>query len=296
MTDTLTNFFTAGLGGICGWIVVHPFNTVAIQMNLATASGNQSHESFFAFSKKIIRDKGVLSLYNGLSAGIIRQIFYASTRFGLFEVFRDELNKYRPTDIWSRLFAGCVSGGIAALISCPAEVTLVRLSNDNTLPLDKRRNYTGVVNAFGRIFKEEGPRAFFSGSTPFVSRAVLVGAVQVGTYDQLRATFKNMGVTEQYPNVFCASMAAGLIYSVITMPFETAKNRMAFQVADPITGKKPYSGAISTIVAVAKADGPLALWSGFLPYYLRCGGHTVAMFVAVEYLRKAIVEMKQGQK
>jgi hypothetical protein len=25
-------------------------------------------------------------------------------------------------------------------------------------------------------------------------------------------------------------MSAGLIYSIITMPFETAKNRMAFQV------------------------------------------------------------------
>ena len=24
-------------------------------------------------------------------------------------------------------------------------------------------------------------------------------------------------------------------------------------------------------------DGVLSLWSGFLPYYGRCGGHTVAM-------------------
>lgn len=31
-------------------------------------------------------------------------------------------------------------------------------------------------------------------------------------------------------NQFASSMSAGLIYSIITMPFETAKNRMAFQV------------------------------------------------------------------
>lgn len=49
-----------------------------------------------------------------------------------------------------------VSGGIAALISCPAEVTLVRISNDSTLPVEMRRNYKGVADAFQRILKEEG--------------------------------------------------------------------------------------------------------------------------------------------
>jgi hypothetical protein len=49
-----------------------------------------------------------------------------------------------------------VSGGIAALISCPAEVTLVRISNDSTLPVEMRRNYKGVGDAFQRILKEEG--------------------------------------------------------------------------------------------------------------------------------------------
>lgn len=39
----------------------------------------------------------------------------------------------------------------AALISCPAEVTLVRLSNDATLPVEQRRNYSGVVDAFTRM-------------------------------------------------------------------------------------------------------------------------------------------------
>ena len=49
-----------------------------------------------------------------------------------------------------------VSGGIAALISCPAEVTLVRISNDSTMPVEMRRNYKGVADAFQRILKEEG--------------------------------------------------------------------------------------------------------------------------------------------
>ena len=33
---------------------------------------------------------------------------------------------------------------------------------------------------------------------------------------------------------------AGLIYSIVTMPFETAKNRMTFQKPDPVTKEMPY--------------------------------------------------------
>jgi solute carrier family 25 oxoglutarate transporter 11 len=57
------------------------------------------------------------------------------------------------------------------------------------------------------------------------------------------------------------------------------------QTRDPTTGKLPYTGTFQTIGAVSKAGGVFSLWSGFLPYYGRCGGHTVAMFIAVDQLR-----------
>lgn len=282
----LLNFATAGLGGCLGWVAVHPFNTVSTRMNLATASGSSGPAlSFTKYLTVTIKEQGVMSLYTGLSAGLLRQIFYGTSRFGLFEVFRDELAKYRPTDIWSRLSTGILSGGIAALISCPAEVTLVRISNDSTLPKESRRNYKSVVDAFQRILREEGVKTFFTGVGPFVNRAMVVGAVQVGTYDQFRAYFKGLGVTDPLTNTFYAAFTSGLIYSVITMPLETAKNRMAFQKPDPVTGKRPYTGALQAISTVASKEGVFKLWAGFPPYYLRCGGHTVAMFISVEWLR-----------
>ena len=180
---------------------------------------------------------------------------------------------------------------MAAVISCPAEVTLVRMSNDASQPMDKRRNYKSVADAFRRILKEEGVPAFFRGSGPFVNRAMLVGAVQVGTYDQFRELFKKWGATSVNLNVFCASMASGLIYSLVTMPFETAKNRMAFQRPDPVTGQRLYTGAIQTIRTIAAKEGLLQLWAGFPPYYLRCGGHTVVMFMSVEWMRKLYYQL-----
>ena len=90
-------FATSGLGGMLGWAVVHPFNTVAVRSNLASAAGQ-------TFSiKTMIEKQGLMSVYDGLSAGVMRQVFYASTRFGLFETFRDKLHEIRgKTDFAGR--------------------------------------------------------------------------------------------------------------------------------------------------------------------------------------------------
>ena len=90
-------FATSGLGGMAGWAVIHPANTIAVRANLASAAGQT-----FNFNA-MIQKHGWGTLYDGLSAGVARQIFYATARFGLFETFRDELHKYRGhTDFASR--------------------------------------------------------------------------------------------------------------------------------------------------------------------------------------------------
>jgi solute carrier family 25 oxoglutarate transporter 11 len=280
-------FTTAGLAGVGGWLIVHPFNVLAVRMNLASqsASAAAAPKSFVPFTQQIIKQEGVSALYNGLSAGVIRQVFYATSRFGLYETLRDFFAKYRETDIISRMGVGAMSGGMAAFISCPAEVSLVRMANDNSLPAAERRNYKNIFDAFLRIRSEEGVRTFWRGSAPFVNRAMLVGVCQVATYDQFRQLYASMGLPlTGFSNFFTASMSAGLFYSIVTMPLETSKNRMAFQKPDA-SGALKYRTTLQTIGSVAKTEGVIKLWSGFLPYYGRCGGHTVTMFIFVEFLR-----------
>jgi len=282
-------FATSGLGGCIGWVMVHPANTMAVRWNLASMQGKK-----FSF-KTMIKENGWKSLYDGLAAGVLRQIFYATSRFGLFEVFRDKLHAYRgKTDFASRVGLGALSGGMAAYISCPMEVCVVRLSNDATLPPDQRRNYKGVLDTGTRMIKEEGITAFWRGSTPFVQRAMLVGVFQVATLDQFKVMYAKYLHQQKnsIANVFCASMTSGLIYSLATMPLEAAKNRMAFQRPDPVTKKLPYTSVVQLLTTVSKNEGIFALYNGFFPYYIRCGGHTVAMFIAVQMLRDFYIKEK----
>ena len=94
---TLVNLTTAGLGGISGWIVVHPFNTFAVRMSLRSASVSVA-------GAKAVKEQGVMNLLVlWTERGDIKTVLYATSRFGLLEVFRIEMSKYRPTDMRSRL-------------------------------------------------------------------------------------------------------------------------------------------------------------------------------------------------
>ena len=185
------------------------------------------------------------------------------------------------------MVVGAATGATAAFISCPMEVATVRMSNDATLPIADRRNYTGVADVVKRIYKEEGVKAFYRGVTPFCQRAALVGVFQVATLDQFKELYANMlnQKKNSIPNVFCSAMTSGLIYSIVTMPLEASKNRMAGQKSDAVTGKLPYTSTLQTLRKVSSNEGFLALYNGFMPYYMRCGGHTVCMFIFVQMLR-----------
>ena len=88
---------------------------------------------------------GVLSLWRGLSASILRQSTYSTARFGLYTILSQSAQKYTcPTDstkplsaAWTVACAG-TAGGLAGLIGNPTEVVLVRMCADGARPTAER--------------------------------------------------------------------------------------------------------------------------------------------------------------
>merc|ERR1711881_311457 len=134
-----------------------------------------------------------MALYGGLSAGLLRQVTYGTTRLGLF---RTLTNNYQTKNngtvseipFLSKVQFSVIAGSIAALTGTPADAALVRMQSDSTLPEAQRRNYKNGVDAMIRMFREEGLRGFFSGATPTIVRGLAVNVGQLTTYD----TFKDM--------------------------------------------------------------------------------------------------------
>lgn len=80
------------------------------------------------------------------------------------------------------------------------------------------------------------------------------------------------------------------------MPLDMAKTRLQNQK------DLQYKGTLDVLVKVASTEGVLALWKGFLPYWLRLGNHTIIVrwglgrvltvqtFILLEHFNKMLKE------
>ena len=87
--------------------------------------------------------------------------------------------------------------------------------------------------------------------------------------------------------VITASIVAGLTQHAALHPLDTLKVRLQAESAGAAPPR--YGSMGNALRLVVAEEGVLALWNGFPAYYLRCGGHTMTMFVFVQWLRQGLM-------
>jgi solute carrier family 25 oxoglutarate transporter 11 len=280
-------FLFGGLAGMGATCFVQPLDLVKTRMQVTKSEAGKKVSSVSVFMS-VAKNEGIATLYTGLSAGLLRQATYTTTRLGiytwLFEKFSSPDGK--PPGFFMKAGMGMAAGATGAFVGTPAEVALIRMTSDGTLPKEMQRNYKSVLDALVRIYKEEGLATLWRGATPTMGRAMVVNAAQLATYSQAKQSILGSGYVQD--GIFChflASMFSGLVTTIASMPVDIAKTRL--QSMKYVDGKPEYKGAVDVLTKVIKNEGFLSLWKGFTPYYFRLGPHTVITFVILEQMNIA---------
>lgn len=266
---------------------MHPFDVV--KSRLQSAEGKTPNP--FRVVKDVAATEGAGALYNGLSAGIMRQLSYTTLRVGIFNNLRDYwADKERSW--WNGTVAnGILAGAVGSGLACPVEVSLVRMQVDGKLPADQRRGYKNVFDALFRIFKEEGVAGAWRGVGPTMSRAIVITVTQLGTNEEVKSKLSKDYGLKGFSLVATSAIISSVVVCVASNPMDTAKVRMQQQKPDPETGKMPYPNMAVTIMKMVQNEGPLALWKGLFPWYIRGGGHTIFLFLFLEEYKKLYQSM-----
>uniref|UniRef100_A0A3P9D1G5 Mitochondrial 2-oxoglutarate/malate carrier protein n=1 Tax=Maylandia zebra TaxID=106582 RepID=A0A3P9D1G5_9CICH len=223
----------------------------------------------------------------GLSAGLLRQATYTTTRLGIYTILFEKMTSSdgRPPNFFLKALIGMTAGAIGAFVGTPAEVALIRMTADGRLPAEQRRGYKNVFNALVRITKEEGVTTLWRGCIPTMARAVVVNAAQLASYSQSKQALLDSGYfRDDILCHFCASMISGLVTTAASMPVDIVKTRI--QNMKMIDGKPEYKNGLEVLVRVVGKEGFFSLWKGFTPYYARLGPHTVLTFIFLEQMNR----------
>jgi len=279
-------FVFGGAAGMGATLFVQPLDLAKNRMQVARSTGGD-RPSTLSVVRGVVRNEGILTLYNGLSAGLLRQATYTTARLGIYTWL---LEKFADADgtapnFLKKVAMGILAGGGGAFVGTPAEVALIRMTSDGSLPVEKRRNYSSVVNALVRIQREEGLLAPWRGAVPTMARSCVVNAAQLATYSQAKQGLLHAGLRDGLGCHFLASMTSGLVTTVVSMPVDIVKTRL--QSMKVVDGAPEYRGAGDAFVKIVRSEGVVSLWKGFTPYYLRVGPHTVLTFIFFEQLSKA---------
>ncbi|XP_021344143.1 mitochondrial dicarboxylate carrier-like, partial [Mizuhopecten yessoensis] len=72
---------------------------------------------------RIIKNDGVLGIYNGLSASICRQLTYSTTRFAIYETIKKQLTKDGSVmPFYQKVGTAVVSGAMGGFVGTPADL------------------------------------------------------------------------------------------------------------------------------------------------------------------------------
>ncbi|NWU55776.1 UCP3 protein, partial [Dromas ardeola] len=317
-------FVSAGTAACIADLCTFPLDTAKVRLQIQgevripRSTGTVEYRGVLGTLSTMVRTEGPRSLYSGLAAGLQRQMSFASIRIGLYDSVKQ---LYTPkgaesTGLAARVLAGCTTGAVAVACAQPTDVVKVRFQANGAMP-DSARRYSGTVDAYRTIAREEGVRGLWRGTLPNIARNAIVNCGELVTYDLIKDALLRAQLmtgedgaggtrpgavpipttlnprlcpTDNIPCHFVAAFGAGFCATVVASPVDVVKTRYMN------AGPGQYRNALSCLLALLMQDGLAGFYKGFIPSFLRLGSWNVVMFISYEQLQRvaALARMPQS--
>ncbi|KAK9315139.1 mitochondrial carrier domain-containing protein [Lipomyces starkeyi] len=271
-------FWYGGFASVVAAMCTHPLDLAKVRMQTAEERGRSMMQTIL----HVFRNEGFFALYKGLSASILRQATYSTTRFGSYEKMKDWASG--GSDVTPPFYVilpmAMAAGWLGGAVGNPADIINIRMQNDMALDPTHRRNYRNALDGLLRMTREEGPKSLFRGLHPNTTRGVLMTASQMVSYDEFKNVLVNhLGMDSKSIHThFAASILAGLVATTVCSPVDVVKTRI-------MNEKERHQPAVVILKEAVRSEGILFAFRGWLPSFIRLGPHTIVTFIVLEKLK-----------
>ncbi|EGX93047.1 mitochondrial dicarboxylate carrier, putative [Cordyceps militaris CM01] len=271
-------FWFGGSASSLAACVTHPLDLVKVRLQTRQGNAPQNMSGTFVH---ILKNDGLIGLYSGISASLLRQLTYSTVRFGVYEELKTRYTRTGRTAGFPALTAmAMTSGFLGGVAGNFADVLNVRMQHDAALPPAQRRNYKNALDGMVRMARDEGlVSSYFRGWLPNASRAAVMTAGQLATYDTFkRLLLEYTPLGDTMTTHFTASFLAGLAAATATSPIDVIKTR--------VMSSSKKQGIVQVIGDISRTEGMRWMFKGWVPSFLRLGPHTICTFLFLEAHRK----------
>eukprot|EP00560_Eucampia_antarctica_P002663 CAMPEP_0197832720 /NCGR_PEP_ID=MMETSP1437-20131217/15797_1 /TAXON_ID=49252 ORGANISM="Eucampia antarctica, Strain CCMP1452" /NCGR_SAMPLE_ID=MMETSP1437 /ASSEMBLY_ACC=CAM_ASM_001096 /LENGTH=297 /DNA_ID=CAMNT_0043436251 /DNA_START=240 /DNA_END=1133 /DNA_ORIENTATION=- len=165
-----------GISAIPCTVVMTPSERIKcllqVQANEVEKGKKPKYTGLMDCAKQVYKEGGIRSIYKGTGATLLRDIPGSIAWFGTYELVKKELMRIQNIDPASGqlsplavLSAGGFAGVVCWTIQIPADTLKSRFQTASP------GQYTGILDVYQRLVKEEGHSALFRGFRPAMIRA-----------------------------------------------------------------------------------------------------------------------------
>ncbi|XP_033952103.1 calcium-binding mitochondrial carrier protein SCaMC-2-B isoform X1 [Pseudochaenichthys georgianus] len=279
-TGMLWRHLVAGGGaGAVSRTCTAPLDRLKVLMQVHSSKSNSMRIS--GGFMQMIREGGVRSLWRGNGINVLKIAPESAIKFMAYEQIKRLMGSNQETlGIAERLVAGSLAGAFAQSSIYPMEVLKTRLA------LRKTGQYSGIVHCAKQIFQKEGAAAFYKGYVPNMLGIIPYAGIDLAVYETLKNYWLQRFATDSAdPGVFVllacgtTSCTCGQLSSY---PLALVRTRMQAQATQQGGPQMTMSTLFRHII---KTEGPLGLYRGLAPNFMKVIPSVSISYVVYEYLK-----------
>ncbi|KAI9741023.1 MAG: mitochondrial aspartate-glutamate transporter agc1 [Cirrosporium novae-zelandiae] len=239
-----------GSAGACQVIFTNPLEIVKIRLQVQGEIAKSSESAPRRSAMWIVRNLGLMGLYKGASACLLRDVPFSAIYFPSYSHLKTDLFGESPTKrlgVLQLLTAGAIAGMPAAYFTTPCDVIKTRLQ------VEARKgetSYTSLRHCAKTVWREEGFTAFFKGGPARILRSSPQFGFTLAAYEVLQKWLPMPGSQEaEIPRPAPGQLepSVGLQEAKAPLPYLRSRNALKIILdldenfgASKMGGQKPW--------------------------------------------------------
>ncbi|XXG96996.1 hypothetical protein Hte_003289 [Hypoxylon texense] len=214
--------------------------------------------------RRTTADEGVMSLWRGNTANVIRYFPTQALNFAFRDKFKKMFGFKKERDGYAWWMAGNLASGGAAgatslLFVYSLDYARTRLANDaKNAKKGGDRQFNGLVDVYRKTLASDGIAGLYRGFMPSVVGIVVYRGLYFGMYDSI----KPVVLVGPLANNFLASFALGWCVTtgagIASYPLDTIRRRMMMTSGEAVK----YNGTIDAARQIVAKEGVKSLFKG----------------------------------